>query len=51
MKTATVADHLLYLRFEMQEAMKVLPPEVPEAKSTEPVVEVPAETYLCALST
>jgi len=31
-KTSTVADHLLYLRFEMQEAMKVLPPE-PDGKS------------------
>ena len=31
-KTATAADHLLYLRFEMQEAMKALPPE-PNAKA------------------
>lgn len=30
-KTATAADYLFYLRFEMQEAMKVLPPE-PNAK-------------------
>ena len=33
MKTAAVQDYLLYLRFEMQEAMKVLPPEVSDAKS------------------
>jgi len=32
MKTATVADYLYYLRFEMQEAMKVLPPE-PDGKA------------------
>ncbi len=31
-KTATAADYLQYLRFEMQEAMKVLPPE-PNAKA------------------
>jgi hypothetical protein len=28
-KTASVEDHVLYLKFEMQEAMKVLPPEPP----------------------
>jgi hypothetical protein len=32
-KTATATDYLLYLRFAMQEAMKVLPPEVPDDKS------------------
>ena len=30
MRTATVKDYLVYLRFEMQEAMKVLPPDEPQ---------------------
>ena len=32
-KTATVEDFVQYIRFEMQEAMKVLPPEVSDDKS------------------
>ena len=33
MRTATIADYFAYLRFEMQEAMYALPPEVPDNKS------------------
>jgi hypothetical protein len=32
-ETVTPADMCLYLRFEMQEIMKVLPPDVPDNKS------------------
>ena len=32
-RTATIADFLLYIRFEMVEAMNALPPTIPDNKS------------------
>jgi hypothetical protein len=34
-RKATVADFLMYLRFEMQEAMRVLPPDAPASGKVE----------------